>query len=87
MTNDPRLIKLPKGNLPEAWAHRKPWTSTLDSELAKDWQSGMELLPILNKYGRTPRAIIARLCLLGELSEELNPYGLNSKDWNKDGEN
>ena len=76
--DDPRLIKLPKENLPEAWAHGKPWTFTLDSELATDWESGMELLPILKKYGRTPRAIFARLCLLGELSEELNPYGMDS---------
>ena len=84
MTNDPRLIKLPKGNLPEAWAHRKPWTSKLDSELKKDWQSGMELLPILKKYGRTPIAVFTRLRQLGELSEELNPVELckamNSND-------
>ena len=73
MTNDPRLIKLPKGKLPEPWAHRKPWTSKLDSELKKDWRSGMELLPILKKYGRTPIAIFTRLRHLGELSGELNP--------------
>ena len=83
--NDPRLIKLPKESLPErAWAHGEKWTSTLDSELAKDWESGMELLPILKKYGRTPIAIFARLCQLGELSEELNPvelwHAMNSKD-------
>jgi TPR repeat protein/uncharacterized protein YifE (UPF0438 family) len=84
MANDPRLIKLPKESLPEAWANGKPWTSKLDSELKNDWQSGMELLPILKKYGRTPIAIFSRLRQLGELSEELNPVELckamNSKD-------
>jgi hypothetical protein len=84
MTNDPRLIKLLKGSLPEPWANGKPWTSKLDSELKNDWQSGMELLPILKKYGRTPIAIFSRLRQLGELSEELNPVELwnamNSKD-------
>lgn len=84
MTNDPRLIKLPKGSMPEPWANGKPWTSNLDSELKNDWQSGMELLPILKKYGRTPIAIFSRLRQLGELSEDLNPVELwnamNSKD-------
>lgn len=81
--DDPRLIKLPKDSLPEVWAHGKPWTPELDAELTKDWESGMELLPILKKYGRTPFAIFAKLCLLGELSEELNPY-VNTKEWKKE---
>ena len=42
--NDPRLTNLPKDNLPEAWARGKKWTSALDSELVKDWQSNMELI-------------------------------------------
>jgi len=72
--DDPRLIALSKNEQPKTDMAGTKWTSKLDSELVEDWQKGLELIPLLKKYGRTPNAIFLRLSRLGLITEEMNPY-------------
>lgn len=39
----------------------RPWTSEHDGELKQDFQNGMELEQLSNKFGRHPGSIVARL--------------------------
>ena len=72
--DDSRLQVVPPENCPRAFNNGSRWSIKEEKALLKDWNNGMALIPLLEKFGRGPGALFSRLCKLGAMTLDMNPY-------------